>query len=82
MCFEKMHFRHCMIYEFWPGKNATKGTKAIFSVYDVNALNVRVCQKWFASFRSANFDLEDQDRSGRPQELETDELETLLKEDP
>ena len=47
-----------------------------------NALNIRVCQKWFAKFRSGDFDLEDKERSGRPQELETDNLEELLEEDP
>ena len=48
----------------------------------MDALNVRVCQKWFAMFRSGDFDLEDKERSGRPQELETDNLEELLEEDP
>ena len=48
----------------------------------MDALNVRVCQKWFAKFRSGDFDLEDKERSGRPQELETDNLEELFEEDP
>ena len=53
-------------------------------MYGMDALNVRVCQKWFAKFRSRDFDLEDKEweRSGRPQELETDNLEELLEEDP
>jgi histone-lysine N-methyltransferase SETMAR len=71
-----------MLYEFRQGKNAKKATEAICSVYDVDALNIRVSQKWFAKFRSGDFDLEDKERSGRPQELETDNLEELLEEDP
>ena len=48
----------------------------------MDALNVRVCHKWFAKFRSGDFDLEDTERSVRPQELETDNLEELLEDDP
>ena len=66
-----------MLQEFRQGKNATKAT----SMYGMDALNVRVCQKWFAKFRSGDFDLEDKERSERPQELETDNLEELLEED-
>ena len=43
MSFEKMHFRHCMLYKFRPGKNATKGTETNCSVYDLNVLNVTLC---------------------------------------
>ena len=72
MSIEKIHFRHCKLYEIRHGKNATKATEAICYVYGVDALNFRVCQKWFAKFRSGGFDLEDKERSRRPDELETD----------
>ena len=81
MSIENIHFRHCMLNEFRQGKNAIKETEAICSVYGVDALNVCVCQNWFAQFCSGDFDLEDKERSGRPQELETDNLEELLEED-
>ena len=55
---------------------------AISSIYGENVVSVRTCQKWFTRFREGNFDLEDEQRPGRPQELETDELEVLLDEDP
>ena len=66
-----------MLYEFRQGHNATKTTEAICSVYGVDALNVHVCQKWFAKFRSGDFDLEDKERSGKPQELETESCRIL-----
>ena len=40
------------------------------------------CQNWFARFRAGNFDPQDQDRCGRFQELVTDQLQSLLDEDP
>ena len=79
---EKMHFRHCMLYEFNLGRNATQATKVICSVYGDNAVTVRTCQNWFERFRQGDFSLEDKERSGRPLEMVTDELEALLEEDP
>ena len=41
-----------------------------------------MCQKWFARFKSGDFDLEDQERAGCPKKFEGAELEALLDEDP
>ena len=70
----KIHFRHCMLKEFNQEKNATQAAIAISSIYGENVVSVRTCQKWFTRFREGNFDLEDEQRPGRPQELETDGL--------
>ena len=82
MSIDKIHFKHCMLYEYRQGKNGTKATEVICSVNSVDALNVRICQKWFAKFHSGDFNLEEKERSGWPQELETDNLEELFEEDP
>ncbi len=71
---DKVHIRHCMLYEFRHGKNAAKATEAICSINGDDALSVRVCQNWFAKFRSGNFDLNDEERSGSLQQLEIDVL--------
>ena len=39
-------------------------------------------RRGFFQFHSGDFDLEDKERSGRPQELKTDNLEESLEEDP
>ena len=77
-----MHLRHCMLYEFHLKKTATKATESICFAYGTYALDVRVCQNWFAQFKAGDFDLNDKERSGRPIEANDEELEELLEEDP
>ena len=79
----KIHFRHCMLYERVSSrkKRNTQAAIAISSIYGENVVSVRTCQKWFTRFREGNFDLEDEQRPGRPQELETEGLPALLDED-
>ena len=54
-----------MLYHFHEGTNALQATKPIRSVYSEDFLNERTCQKWFASFKAGDFDLNERDRSGR-----------------
>ena len=37
------------------------------------------CQKWFALFRSENFDLKDAPRSGRPTEVDNDKIKPMIE---
>ena len=43
------------------------------------AVTHRTCQKWFAKFRAGDFSLDDAPRSGRPVEVDQDQIETLIE---
>lgn len=75
------HIRNCMLYEFHRGKKATEATRDINKVYP-GALDVRKCQRWFSKFREENFDLKDEERSGRPSKVDIDVLRTLIEDNP
>ncbi|UYV75336.1 hypothetical protein LAZ67_12003579 [Cordylochernes scorpioides] len=48
----------------------------VIVVYDDHALVDRTCQKWFARFKSSNFDLEDDERPGALLKLDEDATQT------
>ena len=39
----------------------------------------RMCQKWFAKFRAGDFSLDGASRSGRPVEVDSDQIKTLIE---
>ena len=75
---ENIHFRYCMLFQFLAKKNAVQVPKAICDVYGIDAISERTCRKCFDRFRGGNYDLNDDEKSGRPEELQTDELVELL----
>ena len=37
-----------------------------------------MCQKWFAKFHGGDFSLDDAPQSGRPAEVDSDEIEVII----
>ena len=76
---KKQHFRHIMLYYFKKGKNATEIHKKICAVYGEGAVTDRTCQKWFAKSRAGDFSLDDAPQSGRPVEVDSDQIKTVIE---
>ena len=74
----KQHFWHVMFYYF-KGKNATEMQKKICAVYGEGAVTDWMSQKWFVKCCAGDFLLDDAPWSGRPVEVGTDQIETLVE---
>ena len=73
------HLKHIMLDHFKEGKNATETHKNISAVCGEGAVTDRTCQKWFAKVCAGDFSLDDAPRSGRPAEVDSDPIETLIE---
>ena len=60
-------------------KTQLKYKKKICSVYGEGAVTDWTCQKWFAKFHAGGFLLDDAPRSGRPVEVDNDQIETIIE---
>ena len=76
---KKQHFRYIMLYYFKKGKNATETQKMICAVYGKGSVTDQTCQKWFVKFRAGDFSLDDAPWSGRPVEVDSDPIQTLIE---
>ena len=68
---QKEHYRRILLFYFRKGKN-------LCAVYGDEALKERQCQNWFDKFRSGDFSLEDEKRSGRPVEVDDDLIKAII----
>ena len=68
-----------MLYYFKKGKNATEMHNKICAVYGEVAATDQTCQKWFAKFHAGDFSLDGAPRSGRPVEVDGDQIETIIE---
>ena len=62
-------------------KAAAESHRILKEVYGEHALAERMCQRWFARFKSGDFGLEDEERPGQSKKFEDEELVALLDED-
>ena len=48
-------------------------------MYGEGVVTDQTCQKWFAKFRAGDFLLDDAPRLGRPVEVDSDQIKTLIE---
>ncbi|KAL6265755.1 hypothetical protein P5V15_002561 [Pogonomyrmex californicus] len=77
MAITKEHIRFSIHFAFLK-KNAAEASAMICAAYGENAVSHTTCKRWYQKFRQGDFSLEDEPRAGRPQKIETNELQALL----
>ena len=60
-------------------KTQLKRKRKICAVYGEGAVTDRTCQKWFAKLCAGDFSLDDAPLSGRPVEVDSDQIKTLIE---
>ena len=68
-----------MLYYFRKGKNATEMQQKICALYGERAVTEQICQKWFMKVCAGDFLLNSAPQSGRPVEVDNNQIETLIK---
>ncbi|EGI59943.1 Histone-lysine N-methyltransferase SETMAR [Acromyrmex echinatior] len=76
---EKIHY--ILQYYYDIGKNAAQTYEKICAIYGEDTLSKSAAWKWFTRFRTENFDVKDEPRSGRPITEKSDEIMEKVERD-
>ncbi|GFY52370.1 histone-lysine N-methyltransferase SETMAR [Trichonephila inaurata madagascariensis] len=75
----KVLVRGCLLYDFKMGLSAAASSHRICQAFGDSAVNERTARHWFQKFRSGDLSLCDKARTGRPQALDDEALQWLLR---
>jgi len=78
MAITKEHIQFYIHFAFHLKKNGAEATAMICAAHGENAVSHTTCKRWYQKYRQGDFNLEDEPRAGRPQKIETNELQALL----
>ncbi|CAK9817812.1 Histone-lysine N-methyltransferase SETMAR [Anthophora plagiata] len=82
MVSQRKHLRHVMLRCFKKGNSAKDTADEICTVYGSGATTITTVRNWFKRFRAGNFELKNENRSGRSATTDTDLIKTMLAENP
>lgn len=74
--------RGCLLFEFHLQHSAAEAQRRLCQAFGEGVLSRRTCSRWFKQFRSGDYNLVEDVRSGRPSTFDNDELRQLVESDP
>ena len=72
--------RHCLLYEFQLGNNASAAARNICATLGEGTVADRSCRHWFKRLQEGDTSLEDHPRSRRPLEWDVEHLQALIED--
>lgn len=76
------HLRACLLYEYRLDTPAAETHRRLCTAFGPNIISKTAVYDWFERFKAGDESLEDQPRSGRPPELDDNELRELVESNP
>ena len=68
------HIKHCLLFLFDSGQKAAEAHRQLVQTYGQEAPHYNTCASWFQRFKAGDRSMEDKDRSGRPTDVNREEL--------
>lgn len=79
---DHIHQRHALLFLFHSHVSAADAHRQLQQAYGTDALSYETCRRRFENFREGNYSIEDEERSGRPMELDLQALQHLVESNP